>query len=128
MNTRDKTVPRGGLLAVVAVSALLWLPMGSAQAQARIPGIQVADGATLNFTAAEGEISTPDGGSIHFWGYQDLGNTEGVGQPQYPGPTLIMQQGDTVTISLTSALHLGQCTSMVFPGHAVTTGGGDQDG
>jgi FtsP/CotA-like multicopper oxidase with cupredoxin domain len=43
--------------------------------------------------------------------------------PQYPGPTIILTQGDTVNINLTSALHVG-CTSMVFPGHSVSAFGG----
>jgi hypothetical protein len=71
-----------------------------------------------------GEVSTPDGGSLHFWGYEDLGNNEGVGLPQYPGPTLILNQNDSVTINLTSQLPYNQCSSIVFPGHAVTASGG----
>lgn len=127
MNTSNT---RGGTsLALASVAAAFALTIsGSAGAQARVDGIPVADGATLNFTAGAGEVSIPDGGSYHFWGYQDLANTEGVGLPQYPGPTLIMSQGDTVTVTLTSSLPFGKCTSIVFPGHAVTASGGDQDG
>jgi FtsP/CotA-like multicopper oxidase with cupredoxin domain len=84
----------------------------------------------MTFTAKAGEVSTPDGGSVHFWGYEDLGNNEGVGLPQYPGPTLILNQNETVTITLTSQLPNSQCTSMVFPGHAVSVTDltGDKDG
>jgi FtsP/CotA-like multicopper oxidase with cupredoxin domain len=109
----------------VVVAAVAWLLPGGAGAQARIDGIQVADGSTLDFTAGAGELSTPDGGSVHFWGYQDLGNTEGVGLPQYPGPTLILTQGSTVTVTLASNLPFGRCTSIVFPGHAVIASGGN---
>ena len=101
------------------------LAAGSAGAQARIDGI--AGQTSFNFTAKAGEVSTPDGGSIHFWGYQDDDGREslpGGTLPQYPGPTLILNQGDTVTITLTSELPFGQCTSMVFPGHSVTATGG----
>jgi hypothetical protein len=135
MKTFDKTVPRGGLLAVAAVSALLWLPAGDAQARAWINGITGVT--TFNITAGAGEVSTPDGGSIHFWGYQDLGGNDQyqgsavvppisgiVGVPQYPGPALILNQGDSVTINLTSSLPFGRCTSMVFPGLQVTASGG----
>jgi hypothetical protein len=100
---------------------------GTAGAQARIDGIAVANGATLQFTAAAGEISIADGGAYQFWGYQDDANTETLVNgpiPQFPGPTLILDQGSTVTIELTSELPFAQCTSIVFPGHAVTAAGG----
>ena len=100
---------------------LLLAAAGSAGAQARIDGIEGFT--TFNFRAGEGQVSIADGGSYEFWGYEDTGNNEGVGVPQYPGPTIIVNQGDNVTINLTSALHAG-CTSMVFPGHAVSASGG----
>jgi hypothetical protein len=112
---------RTSVVAAIAVGAVVVASAGSARAQARIPGIS---GQTFGFTAKAGEVSTPDGGSVHFWGYQDLGNGEGVGLPQYPGPTLILTENDSVTITLTSELPFGQCTSMVFPGHAVAAAGG----
>jgi len=111
-----------GALAIATAFALVLLGAASAGAQARIDGISGVT--SLNFSAGAGELSTPDGGSIHFWGYEDLGNNEGVGLPQYPGPTLILDQGDNVTINLTSDLPFGRCTSLVFPGHEVTATGG----
>jgi len=96
--------------------------VSNAGAQARINGI--TGQTTLDFTAKAGEVSTPDGGSVHFWGYEDLGNNEGVGLPQYPGPTLILTENESVTITLTSELPFAQCTSIVFPGHAVAASGG----
>jgi FtsP/CotA-like multicopper oxidase with cupredoxin domain len=108
--------------ALAAGAALLLLAYaGSAGAQARIDGITGVT--TFNFQAGEGQVSIADGGSYEFWGYEDTDNNEGVGVPQYPGPTIILNQGDIVTINLTSALHAG-CTSMVFPGHSVTASGG----
>lgn len=115
-----------GALAIAAAGALVLLGANAVGAQARVDGI--SDVTSFSFSAGAGELSTPDGGSIHFWGYEDLGNNEGVGLPQYPGPTMILNQGDAVTISLTSELPFGQCTSMVFPGHDVTAAGGFQDG
>jgi FtsP/CotA-like multicopper oxidase with cupredoxin domain len=104
------------------VAALGLSVAGTAGAQARIDGIT---GTSYSFTAGAGELSTPDGGSWHFWGYNAPG-ANAFNIPQYPGPTLILNQGDTVTISLTSSLPFGKCTSMVFPGHAVTASGGSQ--
>jgi hypothetical protein len=110
---------------VVTVSAMIVLfSTGSASARSWIDGISAATGATITFTAGAGEISTPDGGSIHFWGYETPGPKHKK-VPQYPGPTLILQESDTqVTIILKSELPFGQCTSIVFPGHAVTASGG----
>jgi hypothetical protein len=119
--TRTYQSIRTSAVVAIAVGALVVASAGSARAQARIDGIS---GQTFGFTAKAGEVSTPDGGSVHFWGYQDDGNGEGVGLPQYPGPTLILTQNASVTITLTSELPFGQCTSIVFPGHAVTATGG----
>ena len=122
MNRTYQSIRTSAVVAI-AVGALMVASVGSARAQARIDGI--SGQTSFGFTAKAGEVSTPDGGSVHFWGYQDLGNGhEGVGLPQYPGPTLILTQNDSVTITLTSELPFGQCTSMVFPGHAVTATGG----
>ncbi len=110
--------------ALAACTALLLLAAaGTVGAQARIDGIENVT--SFDFTASAGEVSTPDGGSIHFWGYQDINNIEGVGVPQYPGPTIILNQNDSVTITLTSNLPFGRCTSMVFPGHSVAASGGN---
>ncbi len=106
-------------------AAVMLASAGSADAQARIDGISGLT--SFGFTAKAGEVSTPDGGAIHFWGYQDDAGTEGLPGgtlPQYPGPTLILDQGDAVTISFKSELPFGRCSSMVFPGHAVTAAGG----
>ncbi len=93
---------------------------------ARVDGIE--NHAALDFTAKAGELSTPDGGSYMFWGYQDDGGWEplpsGGPLPQYPGPTLIFNQGDVVSINFKSDLPYSQCSSMVFPGHQVTATGG----
>ena len=124
MKTMSKLNRASG--ALVAAAAIVLLAAGSAGAQARIDGI--VGQTSFNFTAKAGEVSTPDGGSIHFWGYQDDVGHEGLPLgvlPQYPGPTMIVNQGDAVTISFKSELPFGQCSSMVFPGQQVTaTGGG----
>ena len=64
------------------------------QAQATIDGVT---GTTFNFTAKADYIITPDSNSILMWGYALDNGTMG-----YPGPTIIVNQGDTVTINLTN--------------------------
>ena len=76
------------------------------------PAWAVIDGITgpaFNLTARADYISTADGNSIYNWGYAN-----GAGAMQYPGPTLIVNQGDTVTVNLTNTLPVP--VSIVFPG------------
>ena len=79
------------------------------QSQAAIQGVT---GTTFNFTAKPAIITTPDGDSLLVWGYGLDG-----GPMQYPGPTLIVNQGDTITINLTNDLGVANMpVSLVFPG------------
>lgn len=87
-----------------------------------LPAWAVIDGITgpvFNLTAREDQISTGDGNSIYNWGYasDDKGNFPGV--MQYPGPTLIVNQGATVTINLSNTLPVP--VSIVFPGQQGVT-------
>ena len=84
-------------------------------AQAEIAGLT---GPTFNLIAAPMHISTPDGARILVWGYGPAG-----GVPQYPGPTLIVDQGDDVVINLANSL--SQATSIVFPGQSNVAASGD---
>ncbi len=78
-------------------------------------GIDGVTGPDFTFTAKAGHISTPEGGSIYTWGYAN-----GAGLMQYPGPTMIVKQGDTVTVTLNNTLEVP--VSIVFPGQqGVTT-------
>lgn len=88
----------------MSVAALL--VSGSLPAQAAIRGVT---GTSFNFTAKADFISTPDGNSILMWGYA-LNN----GTMQYPGPTLIVNEGATVTLTLSNSLTVP--VSIVFPG------------
>jgi len=110
-STRFSAVLTGGLLALASVAA-----------EAAIDGIT---GTTFNLTAKVDHISTADGGSVLLWGYADNANLAGFGtRAQYPAPTLIVNQGDTVTINLTNALEVTAGAipnvSIVFPGQEVT--------
>ncbi len=99
---------------VVAFVLLVLLCLSPISSQAAIEGIA---GDTFNLTAREGQIFTPDGGIIFMWGYANE-----AGDMQYPGPTLIVNEGAVVTINLTNNLPVP--TSIVFPGQDVTTTGG----
>jgi FtsP/CotA-like multicopper oxidase with cupredoxin domain len=101
----------GARIAVLAAAALsVW----TGDARGHVPGV---NGPAFNLTAKAGYISTPEGGSVYTWGYAN-----GAGLMQYPGPTLIVRQGDTVTVNLTNELDVP--VSIVFPGQAVTAAGG----
>jgi FtsP/CotA-like multicopper oxidase with cupredoxin domain len=80
------------------------------------PDAGAATAPTFNLVAAPSTISTSDGDSMYMWLYGLSGATV-----QYPGPTLIVNQGDTVTITLTNQLPVA--TSLVFPGQTVTATG-----
>jgi len=99
------------LTAVVVLCAIV-------PAQAGIPGIT---GPAFNLTAKSGYISTADGGSYLMWGYAN-----GAGEMQYPGPTLIVNQNDVVTINLTNELSVP--VSIVFPGQSGVVASGGSPG
>ena len=104
---------------VSAVLAGLAMALGSVTAEAAIDGIT---GTTFNLTAKVDQISTADGGSVLLWGYADDDNLAGFGtRAQYPAPTMIVNQGDTVTINLKNALTVAAGNvpnvSIVMPGH-----------
>ena len=103
---------RGRILLLSAALLFLWV----LQAQAAIEGLTGLT--TFDFTAQTDHISTGEGGSVLIWGYANNGGTT-----QYPGPTLIVNQGDAITINLTNQLAVP--TSIVFPGqYNVATLGG----
>jgi len=107
-----------GILAVFRALAVATLPCvlapGLAMAQANIDGVE---GTTFNLTTGDGYITSADGGSIYIWGYALDG-----GAMQYPGPTLIVNEGDTVTVNLTN--NLSRAVSIVFPGQEGVTASG----
>jgi len=111
MNTFTRYI-RGQVAVLVAL--LLLVPASGALAQ--IDGL--TGQTTFNFTAKTGTIITPDAASMMIWGYAD----DSTGQVQIPGPTLIVNQGDHITINLHN--NLPEAVSIVFPGHQVTATGG----
>jgi FtsP/CotA-like multicopper oxidase with cupredoxin domain len=132
------------LLLAVAVMTLV----AAATAYAAVPGIS---GTTFSLTAQAAYVSMPDGASIYSWGYgcastytptfapnvfnlPPAGATTGkigfCSQMQVPGPTLIVTEGQSITVTLTNNLPAAAGnTSILFPGFAVTaTGSGIVDG
>jgi FtsP/CotA-like multicopper oxidase with cupredoxin domain len=106
-------IARKGKMA--ALPALLLLLFAWTQAEAVVDGIT---GTTFNLTAMPTYISTADGASILVWGFGADG-----GWPQYPAPTLIVNQGDIITVNVTN--YLPEPVSIVFPGQeGVTASGG----
>jgi len=112
---------------ITAAAALLLL-LAALPGQAMIDGLE---GNSFQFTAKDGHISTPDGPSVYFWGYSD---DNGSGAVQYPGPTLILEQGVPVTIELRNTIpDKGTAdptdlipVSIVFPGQSVMASGGQE--
>jgi FtsP/CotA-like multicopper oxidase with cupredoxin domain len=104
----------------------------AATAHAAAPGIT---GPTFNLTAQPAYLTQPDGQAIYSWGYGCNGAPTGfapaaIAGPfcntmQVPGPTLIVTEGQTVTVNLTNGLPAAAGnTSILFPGFQVTATGG----
>jgi FtsP/CotA-like multicopper oxidase with cupredoxin domain len=103
--------------AVIGSVLVLLLLAGVLPAAAAITGVT---GTQFNLVARDGYVSTPDGGSVYSWGYG-----LGTGVMQYPGPTLIVNQGATITVTLRNELPApAGNVSIVFPGHAAAASGG----
>lgn len=117
--------------ATVALATLI-----AVAAHAAAPGIT---GPNFDLTAASGYISQPDGATVYSWGYgcntapdasrfapaTIVGATCPAGVMQLPGPTLIVTQGQTVSVTLHNNLPAAAGnTSILFPGFAVTATGG----
>ena len=119
-------------------SRLLLVPvlvmLFAATVYASAPGIT---GTTFNLTARDAFISQPDGASVYSWGYGCSSAPSGFNPPatlmpgatcptmQVPGPTLIVMEGQTVTVNLTNNLPTSAGnTSILFPGFTVTATGG----
>lgn len=90
----------------------------AASAVADIPGIQ---GPSFQLSTGPTYIDTPDGDTLLIWAYADSGSPI-----QYPGPTLIVNEGDVVSVELTNGLSVP--TSIVFPGQGEVTASGGSPG
>lgn len=126
----NKQQRRGGLLGSLVLGMALIVTWSQVLADHEIPGI---DGGgtmapTFNLYAFPFNMNLPDGSSLHMWGFGDKDGTYNL--PQYPAPTLIVQQGAEVTITLENA-GVPNPVSIVVAGHDVTatrTDGGPSKG
>lgn len=88
-------------------------------------------GPTFNLYAFPFFMNLPEGTSLYMWGFGDMNggagatHPEGGGYalPQYPAPTLIVNQGDTVTLNLTN-FGVPDPVAIVVAGHNVQASGG----
>ena len=108
------------LAAMVAVTMLF-----TVSAYAAAPGIT---GTTFNLEAAPAYLNQPDGQAVYSWGYgcngaptgylpAGLTKTTFCNAMQVPGPTLIVNEGQSVTVNLLNSLpNAAGNTSILFPG------------
>jgi len=108
----------------------------AATANAAAPGITGTGGvnATFNLTAQTAYLNQPDGQTVYSWGYgcvsnppagQFVGvtNNASCSNMQVPGPTLVVTEGQTVTVTLSNQLPAAAGnTSILFPGFQVCAG------
>lgn len=116
-----------------AVALAAALAAGAADAAAPgITGTPGASGPVFALEAKDGYTSQPDGASVYTWGYGCASEPGGfvpatianakcpADQMQLPGPTLVVNQGDVVTVTLQNRLPAAAgSTSILFPGFAV---------
>jgi len=127
VNSMKRLLPLG----LAALGALVGL-----SAQAAAPGITggsltTGTPATFNLQASPAYITQPDGQSVYSWGYGCNGTPSGYAPSaisstfcnamQLPGPTMIVTEGQTVTVNLTNNLPAAAGnTSILFPGFTLT--------
>jgi FtsP/CotA-like multicopper oxidase with cupredoxin domain len=130
------TKPISNTRLIVAMAALLL----AAAAYGAAPGISAGTGATatFNLTAQAAFLNMPDGSAVYSWGYGCAAGfvptflpaaipapAGGCPLMQVPGPTMIVTQGQQVTVTLTNGLPTAAGnTSILFPGFQVSTSGG----
>ena len=143
MNMKNATSKTQLLLALVMAVTLSLAPAAFAAA----PGILStgATAGTFNLTAQDAYLNQPDGEAVYSWGYGCVAGssptfagtatftfTPFCNTMQVPGPTMVVTEGQTVTINLTNNLPAAAGnTSILFPGFNVSTtctGAGQQQG
>ena len=117
-----KAISKTQFLLAPMVAAVLLLTVA---AHAAAPGIK---GTAFSLTAQTAYITQPDGQMIYSWGYGCANTTGNTFVPaaiasatcpnmQVPGPTLIVTEGQAVTVTLTNNLPTAAGnTSILFPG------------
>jgi FtsP/CotA-like multicopper oxidase with cupredoxin domain len=129
----NKTISKMLVLAPMLALLLTATSYGAA------PGIT---GTTFNLTAKDAYLTQPDGQAIYSWGYGCAATytatfvpttisapSTGCPTMQVPGPTLIVTEGQIVTVTLSNGLPTSAGnTSILFPGIQVCIGTTDSTG
>jgi FtsP/CotA-like multicopper oxidase with cupredoxin domain len=129
--TMKRAIPMNRLLALVATAAPLCF---ATVVHAAAPGITSNTGTAASFTltAQDAALNQPDGAAVYSWGYGCSASGSApsfapAGIPgtcstmQVPGPTLIVTEGQKVSVTLTNNLPApAGNTSILFPGFQVT--------
>ncbi len=123
----------------VAAATLVAVASLAATAHAAAPGITSSPGGSsrFNLTAQAAYLNQPDGASIYAWGYGCVSAPASTafvpaGMPnafcstmQVPGPTLVVTEGQSVTVTLTNNLPTSAGnTSILFSGLRASGSGG----
>ncbi len=137
-----KAISKTHLLLAAMVAVALSLTATAYAAAPGITGSAASAGGTIAagtfyLTAQPAYLNQPDGQAVYSWGYGCVASTAtfvpaamaapsgGCPTMQVPGPTLIVTEGQTVTVSLTNNLPTAAGnTSILFPGFQVTATGG----
>ena len=129
--TKSISIARSLLAPMLA----LFLAAASHAAAPGITGTGTTPG-TFNLTAQTAYLNQPDGNSVYSWGYGCATGSAPTFVPaaittatcntmQVPGPTLVVTEGQTVTVTLTNNLPTpAGNTSILFPGFVVKATGG----
>jgi hypothetical protein len=115
----------------MAAAASALVALNASPARAAAPGIT---GPAFFLTAQPTAINQPDGAAVYSWGYGCDPNhapagfapaaitNASCGAHQIPGPTLIVTEGQPVSVTLTNGLPTAAGnTSILFPGFNVST-------
>jgi len=128
------------LLPIGTMAAMMF----AVAAQAATPGITgspaagSATAASFNLNAVDAYTNQPDGNQVYSWGYgctaapaaaafvptaiATAGAVPSCSTMQIPGPTLVVTEGATVTVTLTNNLPIAAGnTSILFPGFTLTS-------
>jgi FtsP/CotA-like multicopper oxidase with cupredoxin domain len=103
------------LLILVALGSFASPRQAQAQSASAAVGVACTYGPSFQLDARTGYIQMPDMNTMYMWSYAPTG-----GSFQHPGPILCVNEGDTVSVTLTNNLgsYLGNPvrTSIMFPG------------
>jgi len=129
MNMKNAMSKTQLLMALVVAATLFLAPVAFAAAPGITGGVSTP---VFNLTAQQAYLNMPDGEAVYSWGYGCNGLPVGFAPAaitnascpsmQVPGPTLIVNENDVVTVNLLNGLPAAAGnTSILFPGFNVST-------